>query len=338
MNQEKTIADVWPIARAIGQHVQSHHVPAHGGDAKWFTRPHWDGSSYIAAAFAEPGVIEYRVNQHADIRITDIDVAGVKPEDIDVGPIEPAGPQKVVRAGVVGNRNATMDDVPWELEYRDLAAQTALDKMAREVGASLAVGLRTQVGYGNEAIGITGETELSVQAEASFRQAWEREMTAHREHEVTSKREITLRAMHEATLERVETVGPARQVIRARGALKFGCRFHASGEWWVSFDSIADFVALIQGIDAKHTTNNGASWLPFYRAHPVPVAALAPFRQTVFAETEKVREFEEASNVRVDIRSEPLNDGARMADALAYLAKHGPTPELRREASAAMDL
>ena len=184
MNQQTTIDALWPIARAIGQHLQDWHVPQHShADAMNFTRPNWDRQGYISAGFAEPGVIEYRLNQHADVRITGIDVTGIRPEDVDVGPIEPNGPQRVVRAGVLANRNATLDDVPWELEYRDLAAQTALDKVAREVGASLSVGLRQQIGYGSEIAQISGETELTVQAEASFRQAWEREMTAHREHE-----------------------------------------------------------------------------------------------------------------------------------------------------------
>lgn len=336
MTEQNTIKALWPIALAIGLHVQRWHTPERGGDAKYFHPHHWDGQSYLAAAFAEPGTIEYRLNQHADVRITDIDVTGVRPEDVMVGPIEPAGPKRVVRAEVLEHRNDTVDDVGWELEHRDLQAQTSADRVSKEVGASLAVGLRQQIGYGSEIAQISGETELTVNMEASVKAAWDREMTAHQEHEVKGKRDILVRAMHDSYLERVETVGPARQLIRAQGALKFGCRIHASGHWWVEWENLADFLALLQGIDATHKTNDGASWLPFYRAHPVPSAALAPFRQTVYAKSEKVREFEEASNIRVGIRSEPLTDEARLADALRLVALQAEDPELRRLAAAAV--
>ena len=340
--QQKTVDALWPIARAIGQHVQEWHVPERShADAKNFTRPNWDGQNYMTAGFSEPGVIEYRLNPHADIRIVEIDVAGVKPEDVYVGPIEATGDQRVVKAEIIGNRNETLDDAPWELTHRDLAAQTASDKAAREVGASLAVGLRQQVGYGSEIAQISGETELTVNMEASVKAAWEREMTAHRESEVTGKRDIIIRAMHRGVLERVETVGPARQTIRAKGALKFGVYFHSSGNWHYTFDTIDTFIALLSGLDVSTGIVDNHGGFPsglksFYRQHPVPSDKLAVFRQTVYAESEKVREFEEASNVDVVIRSDPLNDEARMSDALRLVALQGPTPELRRLAEEAL--
>ena len=319
--QEATIKALWPIAKAAALHMKSWHLNSRSGaDHKQFGPPGWDGSDYIAAAFAKPGEIEYRLKGGADVRIINIDVAGIRPQDVEVGPIEPNGPQRVVRTSVMANRNATLDDVPWELEYRDLGAQTSLDKLAREVGASLSVGLRQQVGYGSEIAQISGETELTIQAEASFRQAWESEMTSHREHEVTSKRDITLRAMHEGVLERVETVGPAKQVIRAKGKLKFGIRLHAPNFFVHQWDNIDDWCASLQGIETK----TGNQWLPFYRSYPVPADALTPFRQAVYAQTEKIREFEEASSVRVDIRSDPLNDEARLKDALQVLQEADP--------------
>ena len=331
--QQKTIKALWPIAHAAASHIRHWHLWTRGADHKQFGSPGWDGSDYIAAAFAEPGVIEYRLKGGADVRIQDIDVESINPEDIEVGPIEPIGPQKVVRADVLPNRNITLDDIPWELEYRDLTAQTTLDKLAREVGASLAVGLRQQVGYGSEIAQISGETELTIQAEASFRQAWERETTAHQEHEVTSKRDMIIRAMHEAVLERVETVGPARQVIRAKGALKFGIRLHAPGNFVHHWDSMDDWCASLQGIETK----SGNQWLGFYKANPVPFDALEPFRQTIYAVSEKVREFEKASNIRVDIRSEPLNDKARLTDALRLIALQGSSLELRQLAEAELN-
>ena len=75
MNQEQaTIEALWPIARSIGQHIKEHHT--RHGQAMHFGGA-WDGSSRIAAAFAEPGTIEYRLNNGADVRLINIDVAGV---------------------------------------------------------------------------------------------------------------------------------------------------------------------------------------------------------------------------------------------------------------------
>ena len=332
--ERKTIDALWPMAAAAAYHMQEWHTHNRSGaDHKQFGGPGgWDGSQYIAAEFAAPGTIEYRLKGGADVRIINLDVVGVRPQDVVVGPIEPTGPQRVVRAQVIPNGNRTLDDIPWELEYRDLAAQTHAATVAKEVGASISAGLRQQVGYGSEAYGIQGETELTLNIEASVKAAWEDVMTSHREHEVTSKRDIIIRAMHEATLERVETVGPARQIIRAKGALSFGIRLHAPGHFVHEWASMADFVSALQGIDTK----SGNQWLAFYKAHPVPTGKLAVFRQTIFAEVEKVRDFEEASNVRVDIRSTPLTDEARLDDALKLITMHGPTEELRQLAKQAL--
>ena len=324
--EQKTIDNLWPVACALACHVQDWHQPNHSGaDAKWFSGPHFNRQSYQAAAFVEPGTIEYRINHSADVRITGIDVTGVRPEDVTVGPIEKLEPQRVVKADVLTNRNHSLDDSPWNLTYRDLEATTMAETVAKEVGASITAGLRQQIGYGSEIAQIQGETEISLQVEASVKAAWETAMTSHREIEVTSERDIILRAMHQGTLERVQTVGPARQVITARGALKYGFRFHSSGHWWVAFDSIQDLAAILQGFQASgHSSNDGSSWHEFYHKHPVPTGQLAALRQTVYATHTKVREFQNVGNVEVDIRSDPLNDEARLKDALKLVALKYP--------------
>ena len=335
--QQKTIDALWPVAYAAAYHIQEWHNHTRGADHKQFGDPAhggWDNSKYVAAAFSQPGEIEYRLRGGAEVKITGIDVAGVSPDDIYVGPIEPTGDQRVVRAEIIGHRNETLNDVGWTLTHRDLTSETMADKVAREVGASMSAGLRQQVGYGSEAYGIQGETEITLNIEASIKSAWEREMTSHRESEVTGEREIVVSAMHRGVLERVETVGPARQVIRAKGALKFGLWLHAPGHWWAKWENMTDFCAMLQGIDAKREFNAG-DWLGFYRSHPVPADRLAPFQQTVYAESEKVREFEEASNIDVVIRSEPLSDKARLNDALVLIAMQGPE-SLRAGAEAAL--
>ena len=324
IEQQKTINALWPIARALGQHLQEWHVPERGGDPKWFSPVHWNGNDYMTAGFASPGTIEYRVNQHADIRIQDIDVAGVKPEDVYVGPIEPTGDQRVVKSEIIGNRNETLNDVNWKLTHRDLVSETKADKVAKEVGASLSVGLRQQIGYGSEVAQIQGETEITVNMEASVRAAWEREMSQTRESEVTGERDIVIQALHRGVLERVETVGPAKQTIRAKGALKFGIRFHSSGNHHLTFDSVDRLISFLGGFEVTTgvVDNHGGfphDWLQYYRNNPVPAGKLQVFRQTVYAESEKVREFEEASNIDVVIRSEPLNDKAKLMDALKLI-------------------
>ena len=272
--QQKTINSLWPVARAVGQHLQEWHVPERNGDAKYFTRPHWDGQGYMTAGFSEPGTVEYRVNPHADLRIVNIDVAGVKPEDIHVGPIEPTGDQRVVSSEIIGHRNSSVNDVHWKLTHRDLTAETMADKVAKEVGASLSVGLRQQIGYGSEIAQISGETEITVNMEASIRAAWEREMTSHRESEVTGERDIIVSALHRGVLERVETVGPARQVIRAKGMLKFGVYCHSSGNWHLTFDSVETFLRCSSAVStcrrALPTTHGGfpADWKAYYRQYP----------------------------------------------------------------------
>ena len=329
---QHTIDALWPVAKAVASHIREWHIDPRGAHHQQFGHPCWDGSDYIAAAFAEPGVIEYRLKGGADVRIIGIEVADVKAEDIEVGPIEQVGPQKVVRAQVMSGRNTTLLDVQRELKYRDLQSKSHAATVAKEVGASIAAGLRQSVGYGSELYGIQGETELTLNIEASVKAAWEDVITTTHEHEMESVRQITEEALHETVVERVESVGPARQVIKARGMLKFGCRIHAPGHFVYHWDSMTDLAAALQGIETK----SGNQWLSFYRRYPVTAAKLNPFRQTVYAESVKVREFEEASNVRVDIRSEPLNDKARLIDALHLIALKGEDPKLRQLAGEAL--
>ena len=188
-------------------------------------------------------------------------------------------------------------------EYRDLQAETHAENVANEVGASIAAGFRQQIGYGGDLYGISGETELTLNIEASFKRAWETSTTTHREHEMTSETSFEVPPRTHAYFERVEQVGPARQVITASGALAFGCRLHSSGHWVDEWETIQDWVANVQGIE----TPNGYRWMQFYRAHPIPSSKLEIFRSRPHATVEKIREFEEAHNVQIVVRTEPLS-------------------------------
>ena len=336
--QQKTIDALWPIAEAAAYHIQEWHTAPRGANHQQFGDPAnggWDNSRYTHAAFSKPGEITYRLRGGAEVILKNVDVSGVKPDDIYVGPIEPTGDQRVVKSEIISTLNDTLNDLPWKLTHRDLISTTASDKVAKEVGASLAVGLRQQVGYGSEIAQISGETEITVNMEASVKAAWEREMTSHRESEVTGERDILISAMHRGRLERVETVGPARQVIRANGLLTFGLHLHAPGHFWAEWDNLNDFMAMLQGIDAKRSFNAG-DWLDFYRGYPVYPEKLIPFQRKIYAESEKVREFEEASNIDVVVRSDPINDEARLQDALKLISMQGPNEELKALAAAAL--
>lgn len=302
--EQKTIDACWPIARAIGLHMQEWHNGRGGSDCKWFHESHWDGNSYIAAVFSEPGEIVYRLNKGADVHLLNLTIPNVKPGDINIGPIEAAGAQRTVRTDVMSTRNHSDTDVERELTYRDLESTTVAENVANEVGASIAMGLRQQVGYGSEIYGIEGETEITLNIEASFRRAWENSSSRSVEHEVESTRTIIEKARHKTVIERVEQIGPARQTITARGKLAFGCKIHSSGHWWNAWDSMNDFVAVLQGVESKSPDPH--NWLGFYREHPVPRSKLEVFKQDVYATVEKIREFEEVKNISVDIRSDPL--------------------------------
>ena len=331
--EKQTIHDLWPIARAVGRHMQDWHDGRGGSDSKWFSKGNWDGESYVSAGFAEPGVIEYRLNHSADIRIVNMTIKDMKPGDIDIGPIEPIGPQRVVRADIMSTRNSTLEDIERELKYRDLEAQSYSENVANEVSAGMAAEFSQSVGYGSEVAQIQGETSFKLSFEAAFKRAWDNSSTRSREHEIESVRKFLEKAMHNTVVERIEKVGPARQVIRATGELRFGCRVHSSNNFIQTWESMDDFIATLKGIDNK---SDEADWHVFYRQFTVPENKLEVFRGTVNTTVEKIREFEETTNVEVDFRAEPLNDEARFQDALKLVALQAKNPRLRKLAEKAL--
>ena len=333
MSQEKqTIEACWPVARAMALHFQEMHNGRGGSNAHWFRPQHWNGEGYVAAAWAEPGVIEYRLNQGADVRLVNIKIADVMPEDIDIGPIIPTGPQRTVRADIISIPNNTLQDLPRTLTYRDMESHGTAQQVAREMGASIAVGLRQSIGYGSEIYGIQGETELTVNIEASFKQAWESAMTSSYEHEMESVTEYVARALHDTRIERVEEVGPCKQTIKAKGELKFGFRLHSRGDFVYTWPTTPIFLAQAIGIE----TEGDNSWTGFYRNHPSPDDLLGPIRAPVYATVERIREFEEARNIKLVPTETPLNDTARLQDALKLVSLKADSPELRRLAEAAL--
>ena len=330
--KQQTIDAIWPVARAAARHYREWHTPERNGDSLYFNPHHWDGKSYIAAAWAKPGEIEYRVNQHASVSAVNIRIAEVMADNIDIGPITPTGPQRTIRADVISIPNDTLQDLERELKYRDLQAQGTAQNVAREVGASLSLGFRQSIGYGSELYGIQGETELTMNFEASIKQAWESAMTGSVEHEMESVTNYVARALHRTTLERVEQVGPARQVIKATGELKFGFQFHIPGTMILKWDTTPIYLAQAVGVE----TEGQNKWVSYYRKYPSPQHLLEPIKTPVYSTVEKVREFEEARSIELVPREEPINDTARFQDALKLVALKGEDPELRRLAEAAL--
>lgn len=322
--KEATIATVWPIARAVARHIREHH-PAAGMNPRWFGRKHWDGNSYEAAAFAGPGEIEFRLNHAADVRIINLDIANVTPGNVHVGPIVPVGEPRIVNSRVIGSPNKTNNDVPWEFKYRDLTAATQAATVAKEVGASVTAGLRQSVGYGSEMYGIQGETELSLEVQASVKAAWENAMTSHRETEIESTRDITQDPWTKTVIERVETIGPARQTITAKGELKFGFRVHSKNGFVVWYDTTPAYMASAIGVQTEGVRyESTGNWVAAYRAVKTPESLLAPIRTPVYAIVEKVREFEENTNVDVSIRTESLTSEAQLREAIKLISLKGP--------------
>lgn len=327
--QQKTIAALAPIVDAAAFHVRYHHLWPHADHqlfGKWPVH-----SPAVRAEFSAPGRIDYRLEGGAEVQIHAITVVDVDPDDIDIGPIVPTGEQRVVRSLIGKTRNETLNVSERELTYRDLDAEGAVDRAAKEVSAAIEAGLRQQIGYGGEVYGISGETEFSLKIQAGFKAAWDREMTSRHEAEATSVRKVVDRAMHETTLERVETVGPARQTTKMRGRLSFGIRLHSPGKFLVSWDSIDDFIAEIQGIEAE---SGPKEWRSFYRAHPAPLEHVEPLRKPIYAEVSNTREFQDAVTVDVAIRERALTDKAKLTDALTIIAASAQGTQLRGLAAA----
>ena len=83
-------------------------------------------------------------------------------------------------------------------------------------------------------------------------------------------------------------------------------------------------------------TEGSNEWTPYYRKYPTPEHLLAPIRTPVYSTVEKVREFEEARSIELVPREEPLNDEARLQDALKLVSMKAESPELRQLAEAAL--
>lgn len=327
--KKQTIDACWPIALAVARHFREYHGGQYvrGTSAAKFGPNHWDGETYEAASFAQPGEIEYRLHHGADVRVINLDIANVTPENVHVGPIVPVGEPRIVNSRVMSSPNDTADDAQWNFKYRDLTSQTMAETVAKEVGASVTAGLRQSVGYGSEMYGIQGETELSLEIQASVKAAWENAMTSHKEIEIESTRDIIQRAFTKTSIERVETIGPARQTITAKGELKFGFRLHSRGDfvkWW---DTTPAYLAQAIGVQVDSNlirTQDTSDWTRIYRQKATPEHLLAPIRTPIFSTIEKVREFEENTNVDLRIRREPINTDARLQEAIKLIALRGP--------------
>ena len=330
--QQKTFEAAWPIARAIGRHMQEWHDGRGGSDGCDFKKNCWDGDSYIAVAFTEPGTIQFRLNKGADVSLTNLMPRDFKPEDIEIGPITPTGEQKIIRADIFSKNNHGMHDHQRELEYRDTSSVSTTETITNEVSVGMAMEFEQSLGYGSEVAQIQGETRFKMSFEAAFRRAWETSTTRTREFETISKSSFTEPAMHQTLYERVETVGPARQIITATGRLAFGCKVHSSGNWWKGWNTIDDFIACIQGID--NGSDDPRNWLSFYRAHPVPSSKLEEFYQPVIATVEHVREFQEAHRVEVEANFTPLTDEAKLQNALKLVAAQCGNKRLKKLALA----
>ena len=297
-DSQKTIELLRPIALSVGNVLRNHMEQA-GGDPCWFHRNNWDGKTFQVAAWAGDGIIEYRCNRMADIRIQGIDIAKINPDDIEVGPIVPMGPQQTVRAHIMSTYNRLDEDIEREVLIKDI--QNDIDNVANEVGVGVSVGFRQQLSYGGDLYGIGGETEITASVSAEYKRAWD--TSRSRGFEIESKRSFLEKARRRTVFDRVEQVGPAKQMIKVKGELTFGVRIHSRGNWVHDWPDRRSMLANWQGIESGKDV-----FLDFYRHHPVPDAANNPAFNKVYAVVERERQFEDTTNVIVDIRDMPIED------------------------------
>ena len=196
--------------------------------------------------------------------------------------------------------NRLDSDIERAITIRDLSSD--VENVANEVGVGVSLGFRQQLSYGGDLYGIGGETEITANVSAEYKRSWDSSRT--RGFEIEGERRFVEKAKHRTVFERVETVGPARQTITARGLLTFGIRVHSSNVWVHTWPDIGQMLANWQGIDAG--ANFHVDW---YRAHPVPNARNHPAFAPVYATVEKVREFQHSTNIEVDIWDAPLQGG-----------------------------
>ena len=309
-----------PVAFQIGSHIRDHHVHAGIGSGQFYGL-----NNNYECAWSGERRITLRAESGAEVTLFDIGVEPVRPEDVTIGDVEDDGPQEIVRANTFESWNELLEAINNEMVVRDLEGSThdTAEAFARDVGLKLAVGFEQSVGYGSEVAQIQGESKFRMDLETTLGMAWNSSASTSRvsEHETTRTREFVEPAMHKTLVDRIQTIGPAKRLVVAKGKLRFGVEIYAPGHWKENFNSRRDLLAAMRGIEIP---GQSSGLVNMYRKHRFNNPESLPFFGDFWATVEHTQRFKERGKIQVRTRAEPLNDKARIESAIKLLTHQYP--------------
>ena len=314
-----------PMAFEIGSFIRDHHIRAGIGSGHFYGL-----DNRHTTAWSGERRITMRGESGAEVSLFDLDVEPLRQDDIEIGEMEDDGPQELVRAQTFTSINEMLDAIKNKMTIRDLEASTqdTAESFARDVGLKVALGFEQSVGYGSEMAQIQGESKLRMDVESSLGMAWESSSASSKtnEHEATREREFTEPPMHRTVVDRVQMIGPAKRHVRAKGKVKFGVECYSPGHWKEIWHSRRDMLANMRGIDIPEHRNG---FVNLFRNHRLDQPEAMPFFRDVYSVVEHTQRFKDRGKIDVRTRAEPLNDEARVNDALRLIALQTANPDLK---------
>ena len=339
-DSQKTVDALAPIALALADHWTSMYARDSMDTFQFKDRKVGDP---LVGAWTGERQITFRAPSSAEVVFNDIGIESPRPEDVMISDPMPTGPRETIRSVLRTVPNDTAGIVERELEFTDDdetgSWHSSGDKGMDEVWASLSVGFEQQVKYGDAAVhGAEGTSTLNLNAEAGFKKAWERETAqggdSRQAHGERSLFKFQQQPYHEHQAIREEDVGPVERKIVAKGKLTYRPTFHAPGILAHAYPSMRALHATMKGLAWEGTRHFG--WKT-YSKHPIalPIDQLPMFAD-VYATVEYTQKFDKGENKRTVLRSRAMDPKQRVRDALALVAEHGETPELRKLAAEAL--
>ena len=337
---QKTVDALYPIGLALADHWTNMYARDSMDTFQFKDRKPGDP---LTGAWTGERQITFRAPSGAEVVFNDIGIDSPRPEDIHISDPVPTGPRETKRSVLRTVPNDTDGVVDRELEFTDGdetgSWHSSSDKGMDEVWASLSVGFEQQVKYGDAAVhGAEGTSTLSLNAEAGFKKAWERETAgggdSRQTHGERSLFKFQQKPYHEHQAIREEDIGPVERKIVAKGKLTYRPTFHAPGVRAHAFPSMRALYATMRGLAWEGERHFGWS---VYSRHPIeqPIEQLPMFAD-VYATVEHSQKFDKGENKRTVLRSRAIDPKRRVRDALALIAEHGETPGLRALAEEAL--
>ena len=342
MNTEsqKTIAALTPVAVAFAHHI-AEYWPKVGWDPREWRTP--IPADSLRGACTGPGRFTFRCQHngsHILFKHTTVRTP-IPRENIIVGDLEPTGPAKPLEATKRTMENNSSVPARRTLGKRDTRGSKdgSSSSIGRTIGASLAMRLRQEIGYGSkELYGIEGTTELEISASTSIEEAVNNSAFAEKwaEHEDTEELELEFQPYNNYRYERVASLRPSRQVTMLKGPLTYGMEIEFHGLEFYGWSSMDQMLANVQGLQmSQGQPQFRGDWLGVYKRFPIDINT-HPLCQTVNSVVEEVLEFDHSTNVDSKVIETPIDMKVRVQEALKLIAEHGETPKLRKAAKAAI--